>query len=88
MTLDEMLAEAKTLNDGDFEVLFQSLSLEQAERKDRERKMAWSQVCNAITNYIAHYGCIRVADISDNEEICLYHGQFAFSDYGDIEVGA
>jgi len=88
MTLDEMLAEARTLNDGDFEVLVQYLSREQAERKDRERKMAWSQVRNAITNYVAQFGCIRVADINDNEEICLYHGQFAFSEYGDIEVGA
>ena len=88
MTLDEMLAEARTLNDGDLEVLIQTLNREQTERKNKERKLAWAQVCSAIAHYTAQFGCIRVADVNDDEEICLYHGQFAFSEYGDIEVGA
>ena len=63
---------------------------EQEERNNKERKAAWARVCEAIAHYTANYGNIRVADFCGDEdvEICLHHGQFTFSQYGDIEVGA
>ena len=47
-------------------------------------------VADAVRHYTANYGNIRVADYcgDENVEIVLHHGQFAFSEYGDIEVGA
>ena len=90
MSIDELCASARSLNDGDLEVLIQNLNREYTERQNRERKLAWAQVCSAISHYTAHFGCIRVADIAGEmgEEICLHYGQFTFSEYGDIEVGA
>ena len=90
MTLDNLFAEYQKLPDADFEVLFSAMLREQKERNFRVRQAAWVKVCEAITYYTANYGSIRVADFSGDEdtEIFLYHGQFAFSEYGDIEVGA
>lgn len=88
MTLDELFAEYRQLSDGDLEVLLVTLTREQEERKNREKKAAWKKVCDAIAHYTANYGNIRVADCYENEEICLQHGEFSFSEYGDIEVGA
>ena len=89
-TLDTMFAKCQKLSDGDLEVLVNGLLSEQKSRQDREKKAAWARVCEAIAHYTANFGNIRVADFCGDEdtEICLYYGQFAFSEYGDIEVGA
>lgn len=89
-TLDNLFAKCQQLSDEDFEILLGAMKHEQEERDNKARKAAWAKVCNAIAHYTAHYGNIRVADYSGDEdtEICLYYGQFAFSEYGDIEVGA
>lgn len=90
MTLDEMLADAKALNDDDLAFILRHLALEKERRDDAERKEDWAKVCEAIYHYTANYGAIRVADFcgDENIEIVLHHGEFAFSEYGDIEVGA
>lgn len=89
-TLDNLFAKCQQLSDGDLEVLLTAMMREQKERDCKKRKAAWARVCEAIAHYTANYGNIRVADFSGDEDraICLYHGQFAFSEYGDIEVGA
>ena len=89
-TLDKVFAECKKLPDEDFGVLLSALMREQKERDCREKKAAWARVCEVIKNYTSKFGNIRVADFCGDEdiEIVLHHGQFAFSEYGDIEVGA
>lgn len=89
-TLDNLFAKCQQLPDTDLGVLLSALMREQKERDCRAQKAAWAKVCEAITNYTANYGNIRVGDFCGDEdmEICLCHGQFAFSQYGDIEVGA
>jgi len=89
-TLDNLFAKCQQLSDEDFEILLSAMKREQQERDTKVQKEAWSRVCEAVAYYTANYGNIRVADYSgdENVEICLYYGQFAFSEYGDIEVGA
>ena len=89
-TLDNLFAKCQQLSDGDLDVLRGAIMKEWENRKDKEKKAAWARVCEAIAHYTANFGNIRVADYCGDEdtEICLYYGQFAFSEYGDIEVGA
>ena len=89
-TLDSLFVRCQQLPDTDLGVLLSALMREQKERDCKKHKEAWARVCDAITHYTAEFGNIRVADFCGDEdvEICLYHGQFAFSEYGDIEVGA
>jgi hypothetical protein len=89
-TLDKLFTKCQQLPDTDLGVLLSALMREQKERDCRKKKAAWARVCEAITHYTANYGNIRVADFSgdENVEITLYHEQFDFSEYGDIEVGA
>lgn len=90
MTLDKMFADCQQLSDEDFGVLLSALMREQKERDCREKRVAWNKVVDAVRHYTANYGNIRVADYCGDEdvEIVLHHGQFTFSEYGDIEVGA
>lgn len=88
MTLDNLFAEYQKLPDADFEVLLSAMLREQKDRDSRVRKAAWEKVCEAIAHYTANYGNITVYESRENTEICLCYGQFAFSEYGDIEVGA
>ena len=89
-TLDNVFAKCQQLPDDDLGVLLSALMREQKERDCKKQKAAWARVRDAISCYTANYGNIRVADFSGDEniEIVLHHGQFAFSEYGDIEVGA
>lgn len=89
-TLDKVFAECRKLPDEDFGVLLSALMREQKERDCKKQKAAWARVREAIAHYTANYGNIRVADYCGDEcvEIVLHHGQYAFSEYGDIEVGA
>ena len=89
-TLDNLLAKCQQLPDGDLEILLSAIMREQEDRDCRARKAAWAKVCEAIMHYTDKYGYIRVANFSGDEdtEIYLYHGQFTYSEYGDIEVGA
>ena len=89
-TLDKLFTKCQQLPDTDLGVLLSALMREQKERDCRKQKAAWARVCEAITHYTAEFGNIRVADFSGDEniEITLYSKQFAFSEYGDIEVGA
>lgn len=89
-TLDNLFAKCQQLPDEELEVLLNGIMTEHKNRKDRDKKAAWARVCEAINHYTANFGCIRVADFcgDENVEIVLHHGQFAFSEYGDIEVGA
>lgn len=89
-TLDNLFAKCQQLPDEDLGVLLSAMMREQKDRDCRKQKAAWTRVCEAIMYYTANYGNIRVADFCGDEdmEICLCHGQFAFSQYGDIEVGA
>ena len=89
-TLDTVFARCQQLPDEDLGVLLSALMREQKERDCKKQKAAWARVREAITHYTANYGNIRVADFCGDEdtEITLYHGQFSFSEYGDIEVGA
>lgn len=89
-TLDNVFAKCQQLPDEDLGVLLSALMREQKERDCKKQKAAWNRVVDAVRHYTANYGNIRVADFSGGEdvEIILHHGQFAFSEYGDIEVGA
>lgn len=89
-TLDNLFAKCQQLPDGDLDVLRGAIMKEWENRENKKKKAAWSKVCEAIAHYTANFGYIRVADFCGDEdtEICLYYGQFAFSEYGDIEVGA
>lgn len=89
-TLDTVFARCQQLPDEDLGVLLSALMREQKERDCKKQKAAWARVREAIMHYTANYGNIRVADYcgDENVEIALHHGQFAFSEYGDIEVGA
>jgi hypothetical protein len=88
--LDDLFFQCQQLSDDELESLFNGLITERQNRQDREKRAAWVKVCEAITHYTANFGNIRVADFCGGEdtEICLYHGCFTFSEYGDIEVGA
>ena len=89
-TLDTVFARCQQLPDEDLGVLLSALMREQKERDCRAQKAAWARVCEAITYYTSKFGDISVADYRDDEDVIipLYHGQFTFSEYGDIEVGA
>ena len=89
-TLDSLFAKCQRLSDDEFETLLNGIMTEHKNRQDRDKRAAWAKVCEAIMHYTANYGYIRVADFCGDEdtEICLYHGQYVFSEYGDIEVGA
>jgi len=89
-TLDDLFAKCQRLPDEELGILLSAVMREQKERDCRAQKKAWAKVCDAIAHYTANFGNIRVADFSGDEdvEIHLYHGQFTFSEYGDIEVGA
>jgi hypothetical protein len=89
-TLDNVFAKCQQLPDEELGVLLSALMREQKERDCKKQKAAWARVRDAISCYTANYGNIRVADYcgDENVEITLHHGQFAFSEYGDIEVGA
>ena len=83
-TLDNLFAKCQKLSDTDFGALLSAMMREQKERDCREQKAAWAKVREAINHYTAKYGNIRVAEFGDDEntEIILYHGGFAFSEYG------
>ena len=89
-TLDNVFAKCQQLSDEDLGVLLSALMREQKERDCKKQKAAWNKVVDAVRHYTAIYGNIRVADYcgDENVEIVLHHGQFTFSEYGDIEVGA
>ena len=89
-TLDNVFAKCQQLPDEELGVLLSALMREQKERDCKKQKAAWARVREAITHYTANFDNIRIADFcgDENVEINLYHGQFAFSEYGDIEVGA
>ena len=89
-SLNNLFFKCQQLPDADFGVLLSAMMREQKDRDCRAQKAAWARVCDAINNYVADFGNIRVADFcsDENVEITLQHGQFAFSEYGDIEVGA
>ena len=89
-TLDSLFAKCQQLSDADLSILLSAMMREQKERDCKAQKAAWVKVCEAINNYVANFGNIRVANTCgyENVEIILQHGQFAFSEYGDIEVGA
>lgn len=89
-TLDNVFAKCQQLPDEDLGVLLSALMREQKERDCKKQKAAWNRVREAITHYTTNFGNIRIADFcgDENVEIVLYHGQFTFSEYGDIEVGA
>lgn len=89
-TLNNVFAKCQQLPDEDLGVLLSALMREQKARDCKKQKAAWNNVMDAVRYYTANYGNIRVADYcgDENVEIVLHHGQFAFSEYGDIEVGA
>ena len=88
--LNDLFAKCQQLPDEGLEILFEAISQEKRERDCRAQKAAWARVCDAITDYTSKFGDISVADYRDDEDVIipLYHGQFTFSEYGDIEVGA
>lgn len=85
-TLDNLFAKCQQLSDDEFETLLNGMLTEQKNRQDRDKKAAWAKVCEAIMHYTANYGNIKVTDLYS--DIVLCHGQYVFSEYGDIEVGA
>lgn len=89
-TVDNIFVQATKLSDDEFGVLLSTMMREQKQRDCKKQKEAWAKVCKAIAHYTTNFGNIRIADCcgDKNMEINLYHGQFAFSEYGDIEVGA
>lgn len=89
-TVDNIFVQATKLSDDEFGVLLSAMMREQKQRDCKKQKEAWARVREAITHYTANFGNIRIADFcgDENVEINLYHGQFDFSEYGDIEVGA
>lgn len=89
MTLDEMLAEAKTLNDDDLAFILRHLQLEKERRDEAERKEDWTNLCKTIENFIGKWGSIAVFEKDDymtNVIVHLRRGEFTFPDFGEIEV--
>lgn len=88
--LNNLFAKCQQLPDADFGVLLSAMMREQKDRDCKAQRAAWAKVREAINHYVANFGNIRVADFCGDEavEISLIHGQFTFSEYGDIEVGA
>ena len=89
-TVNNLFAKCQQLPDEDLGVLLSAMMREQKDRDCRAQRAAWARVCDAITDYTSKFGDISVADYRDDEDVIipLYHGQFTFSEYGDIEVGA
>lgn len=87
-TLDNLFAKCQQLPDKDLGVLLSAMMREQKDRDCKKHKAAWARVREAIEHYTANYGNISVSDYNDGNTIVLQHGFFAFSEYGDIEVGA
>lgn len=89
-TLDSVCACVSQLSDDELDIVLSALMREKKDRDCKAQRAAWAKVREAINHYVAHFGNIRVADFCGDEavEISLIHGQFAFSEYGDIEVGA
>ena len=91
MTLDEMLADAKTLNDDDLAFILRHLLLEKERRDDAERKEDWANLCKTVENFISKWGSIAVYEKNDymtNVIVHLRRGEFTFPEFGEIEVGA
>ena len=89
MTLDEMLAEAKTLNDDDLAFVLRHLLLEKERRDDAERNEDWANLCKTIENFIGKWGSIAVYEQNDymtNVIVHLRRGEFTFPAFGEIEV--
>lgn len=84
MTLDEMLAQSKTLNDDDLTLLCVKLSKELEMRRDAEERQTWNKVCEAIDAYVGKYGYFTI-NIGNNDECVLYRGDYAF-DVGEISI--
>jgi hypothetical protein len=89
-TLDSLCTSVTQLSNEELDIFLSALMREKKDRDCKAQKAAWAKVREAINNYVANFGNIRVADFCgyENVEIILQHGQFAFSEYGDIEVGA
>lgn len=89
-TLDSVCACVSQLSDDELDVVLSALMREKKDRDCKAQRAAWAKVREAINHYVANFGNIRVANACgyENVEIILQHGQFAFSEYGDIEVGA
>lgn len=89
-TVNNLFAKCQQLPDEDLGVLLSAMMREQKDRDCRAQRAAWQRVCDAITDYTSKFGNISVADYTGDEDVIipLYHGQFTFSEYGDIEVGA
>lgn len=91
MTLDEMLAEAKALNDDDLAFILHHLQLEKERRDAAERKEDWVNLCKTIDNFIGKWGSIAIFEQDDYMTNVIAHlrrGEFTFPDFGEIEVGA
>lgn len=91
MTLDEMLAEAKVLNDDDLVRLLHNLTQEKERRDSAERAEDWRVLCRTIENFIGKWGSIAVYEKDDYMSNVLVHlrrGEFTYPEFGEIEVGA
>lgn len=90
MTLDEMYANVKTLNDDDFAFLLHNLMQEKERRDNAERNKDWANLCKTIDNFIGKWGSIAVYEKNDymtNVIVHLRRGEFTFPEFGEIEVG-
>lgn len=85
MTLDEIIAQGKSLSYDDLLAVSFAFSKEAEQRRDRERTDAWNKVCNAIDNYVGNYGYFTI--FVNGEEFYLHRGDYAFGEIGELTIG-
>lgn len=89
MTIDELCAKCKYLREEEFEILMHELRQEEKRRENRERNEDWQTVCQVIDMFTHKWGCLCVSDKTEFcNDINLRFGEYAFSEFGVIEVGA
>ena len=84
MTLDEIVAQGKSLSDDDLLAVSLAFNREVEQRRDRERADAWNKVCNAIDNYVGNHGYFTI--FVNEEEFYLHRGDYAFGEIGELSI--
>lgn len=84
MTLDEIVAQGKSLSYDDLLAVSLAFNKEVEQRRDRERTDAWNKVCSAIDNYVGNYGYFTI--FVNGEEFYLHRGDYAFGETGELSV--
>lgn len=84
MTLDEIVAQGKSLSYDDLLAVSLAFNKEVEQRRDREGTDAWNKVCNAIDNYVGNYGYFTI--FVNGEEFYLHRGGYVFGEIGELSI--